>query len=112
MKTGQIHSQDNNNGMTILYSLRFDSSKSIAAKRPPSMRQTLVNPTLKNPKHASVLQENNILYDQPMNPMQVAEIRAQRIQREKKENQSRVGLSSSLRSSSHYIPTNKVKGGI
>ncbi|XP_052268550.1 helicase domino-like isoform X1 [Dreissena polymorpha] len=89
MKTGQIHSQDNNNGMTILYSLRFDSSKSIAAKRPPSMRQTLVNPTLKNPKHASVLQENNILYDQPMNPMQVAEIRAQRIQREKKENQSR-----------------------
>jgi E1A-binding protein p400 len=51
------------------------------------MRQTLVNPTLKNPKHASVLQENNIQYDQPLNPMQVAEIRAQRIQREKKQNQ-------------------------
>lgn len=87
MKTGQIHSQDSNNGLTILYSLRFDSTKSIAAKRPPTMRQTLVNPTLKNPKHASVLQENNIQYDQPLNPMQVAEIRAQRIQREKKQSQ-------------------------
>ncbi|XP_052801568.1 helicase SRCAP-like isoform X2 [Mya arenaria] len=89
MKTGQIYSQDNNNGLTILYSLRFDSTKSIATKRPPTMRQTLVNPTMKNPKHASVLQENNIQYEQPLNPMQVAEIRAQRIQREKKENQTK-----------------------
>ena len=46
-----------------------------------------MNPTLKNPKHASVLQENSISYDHPLNPMQVAEIRAQRIQREKKQNQ-------------------------
>ena len=90
MKTGQIHSQDNNNGLTILYSLRFDSTKSIANRRPPTMRQTLVNPTMRNPRHASVLQENNIQYEQPLNPMQVAEIRAQRIQREKKENQTKV----------------------
>ena len=87
MKTSQIHGQDSNNGVTLLYSLRFDSVKGIATKRPPTMRQTLVNPTQKNPKHASVLQENSITYDQPMNPMQVAEIRAQRIQREKKQNQ-------------------------
>ena len=87
MKTSQIHGQDSNNGVTLLYSLRFDSVKGIATKRPPTMRQTLVNPTLKNPKHASVLQENSISYDHPLNPMQVAEIRAQRIQREKKQNQ-------------------------
>ena len=87
MKTSQIHGQDSNNGVTLLYSLRFDSVKGIATKRPPTMRQTLVNPTQKNPKHASVLQENSISYDHPLNPMQVAEIRAQRIQREKKQNQ-------------------------
>ena len=85
MKTSQLQTQDSNNRLTILYTLRFDSAKSIAAKRPPPMRQTLVNPTLKNPKHASVLQENNIQYEQPLNPMAVAEIRAARIQREKKQ---------------------------
>ncbi|KAK3606446.1 hypothetical protein CHS0354_041388 [Potamilus streckersoni] len=87
MKTSQLHSQDSSNGITILYTLRFDSVKAIAVKRPPTMRQTLVNPLLKNPKHASVLQENGISYDHPLNPMQVAEIRAQRIQRERKQNQ-------------------------
>jgi E1A-binding protein p400 len=72
----------------MLYSFRFESSKQIAGKRPPPLKQTLVNPTLKNPKHATVLSENNINYDHPLNPMSVAEIRAQRIQREKKQNQA------------------------
>lgn len=49
------------------------------------MRQTLNNPTLKNPKHAAVLQDHNINYDQPLNAMQVAAIRAERIAREKKQ---------------------------
>jgi E1A-binding protein p400 len=62
--------------------------KGIATKRPPPLKQTLVNPSLKNPKHASVLTENEINYEQPLTPMQVAEIRAQRIQREKKQNQA------------------------
>nr|XP_034338376.1 helicase domino isoform X5 [Crassostrea gigas] len=87
MRTSQLHIQDNSQAVTMLYSFRFESAKQIAAKRPPPLKQTLVNPTLKNPKHASVLSENNINYDQPLNPMSVAEIRAQRIQREKKQNQ-------------------------
>lgn len=88
MRTSQLFVQDNNNAVTMLHSLRFDSSKSIAGKRPPTLKQTLVNPTLKNPKHATVLSENGINYDTPLHPMQVAEIRAQRIQREKKQNQA------------------------
>lgn len=106
MKTGQLHSQDSNNGITILYSLRFDSTKSIAAKRPPTMRQTLVNPTTKNPKHASVLQDNNIQYEQPLNPMQVAEIRATRIRNEKKQTQQQQQAAVSIQFScvSKHLP--------
>ena len=109
MKTGQIHSQDSNNKLTILYNLRFESVKGIATKRPPTMRQTLINPTLKNPKHASVLQENGISYDQPLNPMQVAEIRAQRIQREKKQNQQQQQqqAAASVSFFGFYVPINR-----
>lgn len=88
MRTSQLYIQDNNQAVTMLYSFRFESSKQIAGKRPPPLKQTLVNPTLKNPKHATVLSENNINYDHPLNPMSVAEIRAQRIQREKKQSQA------------------------
>ncbi|XP_022342498.2 helicase domino-like isoform X2 [Crassostrea virginica] len=88
MRTSQLYIQDNSQAVTMLYSFRFESAKQIAAKRPPPLKQTLVNPTLKNPKHATVLSENNINYDTPLNPMSVAEIRAQRIQREKKQNQA------------------------
>lgn len=88
MRTSQLFVQDSNGSVTFLHSLRFDSMKAIATKRPATMRQTLINPTLKNPKHAHVLAENNITYEQPLNPMQVAENRAQRIQREKKMNQA------------------------
>ncbi|CAC5423288.1 EP400 [Mytilus coruscus] len=93
MRTSQLFVQDNQNAISMLYSLRFDGVKGIATKRPPPLKQTLVNPTLKNPKHASVLSENEINYEQPLTPMQVAEIRAQRIQREKKQNQAAAAAS-------------------
>lgn len=86
MKTSQLFTQDNYNSISLLYSFRFDSVKAMAAKRPAPMRPTLNNPTLKNPKHLAVLQENNISYDQPLNPMQVAAVRAERIARDKKAN--------------------------
>ena len=93
MRTSQLFVQDNHQAISMLYSLRFDGVKGIATKRPPPLKQTLVNPTLKNPKHASVLTENEINYEQPLTPMQVAEIRAQRIQREKKQNQAAAAAS-------------------
>ena len=86
MKTSQLMCQDNNNSVTLLYSLRFDSVKTIAAKRPPTSRPALNNPSLKNPKHLAVLHEYNINFDQPLNPIQVAANRAERIAKEKKQN--------------------------
>ncbi|XP_064613460.1 helicase SRCAP-like isoform X3 [Liolophura sinensis] len=87
MKTSQLFLQDNQNSVTMLHSLRFDSIKCIAGKRTPTLRPTLVNPTQKNPKHAAVLAESGITYDTPLNPEKVAAIRAERIQQEKKKGQ-------------------------
>ena len=84
MRTNQLHAQDNNGSLTTLFSVRFDSSKSIANKRTPTFRPTVANPTVKNPKHAAVLAENGISYDMPRTPVQVAAIRAERIAKEKK----------------------------
>lgn len=100
MKTSQLYSQDSNSSISLLYSLRFDSVKSMAAKRPATMRQTLNNPTLKNPKHAAVLQENGINYDLPLHPMQVAANRAERIAREKKQSQQAAAVSEYFR---HFL---------
>lgn len=84
MKTCHLYAQDNNQALSTLHNLRFDSCKSIASKRSPTVRPTLANPTLKNPKHAAVLGENGINYEQPLTPIQVAQIRAERIAKEKK----------------------------
>ena len=84
MRTSQLYAQDNNNSLTHLHSQRFDSCKSIASKRQLPVRPMLANPTLKNHKHAAVLAENGISYDAPLTPIQVAQIRADRIAKEKK----------------------------
>ena len=88
MRTSQIHAQDNNGAVTTLFTLHFDSVKSIASKRTPTLRPTLANPTLKNPKHAAVLAESGINYEQPLTPIQVATIRAERLAKEKKQSQA------------------------
>jgi len=58
MRTGQLYSQDSGSSVTTLHAFRFDCIKNVAAKRTPTLRPTLVNPTTKNPKHATVLAEN------------------------------------------------------
>ena len=60
--------------------------KILSSKRQPPLRQTGGSGT-KNPKHISVLIENRIDYEQPLNPIDVAANRAERIMREKKQNQ-------------------------
>ncbi len=47
MKTSQLFAQDNNGSISTLHTFRFDSCKAIASKRTPTLRPTLVNPTLK-----------------------------------------------------------------
>ncbi|XP_064649340.1 helicase domino-like isoform X3 [Lineus longissimus] len=84
MRTSQLFHQDNNGSITTLHTMRFDAAKSIAAKRVPTLRPTLVSPTQKNPKHAAVLAESGVIYDTPLTPIQVAANRAERIAKEKK----------------------------
>ena len=90
MRTSQLYINDNSAAITTLWNLRCDSVKAIAAKRTPTLKPTLANPTQKNPKHAAVLAESNINYEQPLTPIQVADIRARRIAKEKRQSQVNV----------------------
>jgi E1A-binding protein p400 len=58
---------------------RFDVVSNVASRRTPTVKPVLVNPTLRNPKHAAVLAETGISYDAPLSPVEVAQRRAERI---------------------------------
>ena len=75
MKTGALFRADNNNAFSTTFSGRFETIKTIANKRTPTTTPLLVNPTLRNPKHAAVLAESGIDYDSPVSPVQVREER-------------------------------------
>ena len=75
MKTGALFRADNNNAFSSTFSGRFETIKTIANKRTPTTTPLLVNPTLRNPKHAAVLAESGIDYDSPVSPVQVREER-------------------------------------
>ena len=83
MKTGALFKADNNNAFSNMFSSRFDTIKSLANKRTPSTKPLLVNPTMRNPKHAAVLAESGISYDSPLTPVMVAANRADRIAKDK-----------------------------
>merc|ERR1719411_766210 len=83
MKTGALFKADNNNAFSSTFSGRFETIKTIANKRTPTNTPLLVNPTLRNPKHAAVLAESGVDYDAPVSPVQVAASRAERIQASK-----------------------------
>ncbi|XP_054919967.1 helicase domino isoform X3 [Dermacentor andersoni] len=88
MRTGQLFSQDCNQAFTMLYNTRFDTIRAVASKRTPTLKPTFTaNPLVKNPKHAAVLADNGISYDQPLPPARLAAIRAERIAKEKQKSQ-------------------------
>ena len=82
MRTSQLYTQDNNAGISTMYTMRFDSTKNLASKRQPTVRHT-ANISQKFNKHGSVLTDCRINYDSPLAPTKVAEIRAERIARDK-----------------------------
>lgn len=93
MRTSQLFSQDCNQAFTALYSTRFETIRAVAAKRTPTLKPHFTNPMAKNPKHAAVLAENGINYDQPLSPVKLAAQRAERIAREKQKNQVAAAVS-------------------
>lgn len=86
MRTSQLYNQDKNNSFTLMCCQKFDTIKSVSNKRTPTVKPLLVNPLMKNPKHAAVLAECGIQYDSPMAPIDVATRRADRIAKEKMKN--------------------------
>lgn len=83
VRTCQLYIQDNNASFTDVYHQRFDNIKVLSIKRKPTVKPLLVNPMLKNPKHAAVLAESGISYETPVNPIEIATRRAERIAKEK-----------------------------
>ena len=87
MKTSQLFAQDNNVTWTKLHAARFEQIKAVANRRTPTTKPLLVNPVQKNTKHAAVLAESGITYENPLSPIKVAANRAERIQKEKQRSQ-------------------------
>uniref|UniRef100_A0A0K8SA08 Helicase domino n=2 Tax=Lygus hesperus TaxID=30085 RepID=A0A0K8SA08_LYGHE len=83
MRTAQLFGQDNNSTMTQIMNTRFEAIRSISNRRAPTTKPLLVNPGIKNPKHAEILAECSIDYDNPLTPVEVASKRADRIAKEK-----------------------------
>ncbi|XP_059614802.1 helicase domino isoform X2 [Phlebotomus argentipes] len=84
MRTSQLYASDNNSSFTKLMRQKFDNIKTVMMKKAPQLKQMLVNPTMKNPKHAALLAEYGITnYDSPPSPMEIAQRRVDRITKEK-----------------------------
>ncbi|XP_046390170.1 helicase domino isoform X2 [Ischnura elegans] len=83
LRTAQLFAQDGNDSLARMYGKRFDAIRSISGRRAPNVKPVLVNPTIRNPKHAAVLAEAGVSYDSPLSPVEVATRRAERISREK-----------------------------
>ena len=96
MKTSVLFKQDNNSAWSTQFSSRFQTIKAIANKRTPTTKPLLVNSTQRNPKHASVLAEFGVDYDNPLNPVSVAANRADRILRDKQRNQQAAAAQAQL----------------
>lgn len=86
MRTSQLYDHDKNNSFTLMCIQRIDTVKMVSSKRPEPTKPLLVNPSLKNPKHAVVLADHGIQYDSPLSPIEVATRRAERIAKEKHKN--------------------------
>lgn len=83
LRTSQIFQQDNNSSLSQVMNSRFDAIRSVSNRRAPTVKPLLVDPAMKNPKHAEVLADCSIDYDSPLTPVEVAAKRADRIAKEK-----------------------------
>ena len=93
MKTQQLYIQDNNRALMTYFNVHFDSVRCLAGKRTTTARSTLVSPLAKSTKHAMLMSEYGIQYDQPLSPVNIATLRADRIakdNRDKKLNEGKL----------------------
>ncbi|CAH1401524.1 unnamed protein product [Nezara viridula] len=102
LRTSQIFQQDNNSSLSQVMNSRFDAIRSVSNRRAPTVKPLLVDPAMKNPKHAEVLADCSIDYDSPLAPVEVAAKRADRIAKEKQAalNQQELGVTRTVGNSS------------
>lgn len=80
LRTSQLFINDNNNSFNKLLKANFEFIKAAYLKKAPRVKQILVNPSMKNPKHAAVLAEFGVTnYDQPLTPIEIAARRAEKM---------------------------------
>lgn len=84
LRTAQQFQSDNNASFSKFARSKFDIIKNVFLKKSPQLKQVLVNPTLKNPKHVQLLAEFGInSFDGPLTPQDIAAKRIERITKEK-----------------------------
>ncbi|XP_075220289.1 domino helicase isoform X2 [Lycorma delicatula] len=83
LRTSHLYSQDSNLCYTRMMNSHFDVIRTVAGRRRSTVKAVQVNPDMKNPKHAAVLVTYSIDYDNPLSPVEIATLRAERIQKQK-----------------------------
>lgn len=80
LRTSQVYMNDKNASFTKMMRSNFEFIKTAYMKKQPYAKQVFVNSSLKNPKHAAVLNEFGITsYDNPISPLEIAVRRAEKI---------------------------------
>lgn len=88
LRSAQMFANDNNASFTRFMRSNFEHVRTAYLKKAPQLKQILVNPSLKNPKHAAVLTEYGVTnYDIPASPVDIAVRRAERF-KERQRNSS------------------------
>ncbi|EZA58517.1 Helicase domino [Ooceraea biroi] len=82
MRTSQLHNQDKNNSFTLTACQKYETIKVMSNKRTPTVKPLLANSMMKNP-NAALIAECGVQLDNPLAPIDVAVLRAERIAKEK-----------------------------
>lgn len=88
LRTAQLYANDKNISFSKLLKVKYDNIKTAYLKKAPQLKQMLVNPTLRNPKHAAILSDFGVTnYENPLTPQ---EIIARRVEKMKEKQRSAI----------------------
>ncbi len=80
LRTSQLYSNDKNSSFSKLLKVKYDNIKTAYLKKAPQLKQMLVNPTLRNPKHAAILSDFGVTnYESPPTPQEIAARRVEKL---------------------------------
>lgn len=87
MRTNQLYVQDNSRALTTCFMLHVEALKGLPPKRSTAMSlsSTATVSGTRNAKHIAALVDLNLNYDQPVSPLQIAAMRAERLAKDKKQ---------------------------